>query len=305
MVSIVDELDSTTWSDNVLNEGKYNLLPDGTRLWYVTVATKPHDNLTSLLSLAQKFNVNIVVLGMGNTSRLYQWGSDFSVKLAYVGQLVDVLPPEDMFLFTDAFDVMLVKPLEEIYQKYLTYQTDIVVSGESVCSPDPTRAKDYPTLGGTYPFVNSGTFIGRAGSIANLMSYNPYPPREDDQRYWTTLYLENRLRRGEYNPNLITIDSESNIFMCMAKSLNDVVLQDDHTYLNIKTGNSPCIIHFNGSIDYYGQYYQRYTTSNKSSNSLILWYETLYEILWLYRISPVMIFIFILLIWLILLKYYY
>lgn len=222
------------------------------RLKWLTVATKSHDNLTKLQDQAETQKINLKVLGMRD-DRFQRWGQNFGVKLQLYHHYLkyNKIDRSDIVLMTDAFDVVMVGSHDEIIQKFLMLQSDIVISAEVNCHPDiglmEAQLNLYPEYKGMYRFLNSGTIIGRAGAILDVFEQNPYDIDIDDQYYWTTRLLE-RKAFGCWDRNHIVLDVNNTIFMCMAFALDDFVFDENYTRPRcISTNSYPSIFHFNGT----------------------------------------------------------
>jgi len=237
------------------------------KISYITVATKPHHNLELLKETCNHQNMNLTVLGQGDL-RLQSWGNGFGVKLQCVkdaaSKMVYEGNDEDIVLFTDAYDVLLVGNASELITMFESFQSDIVFATENFCHPDSHRASEYPkpkvnkyTGKENLPnrYLNSGTFMGRAGAIHKLFKTQSFKVQQDDQRYWTDIYLSNYNKRGIYGRNLISLDSKSELFMCLAGAANDLVFEKNHQSGNKRNirglykhvnGSKPIFLHFNG-----------------------------------------------------------
>lgn len=254
-----------------------NILKDGRRLWYVTVATKPHPNLDILISICEAKGIHISVLGM-NDKRLQEWGKGFGVKMYYLQQAVNSLmsaeSANDIVLFTDAYDILITEDLDTIVKKYDSFNSDIVFCTEVYCHPDKNLASAYPKLRITkkdgsigepnHPFLNSGGFIGLLGSMHGFMQKYKYEIKDDDQGYWTNIYLQEHKTNGtNQNTSAVSLDTESLLFQCMAGAEPEMRWQkSDATpgnagvrFTNILTGETPSILHFNGPKDGLRGYY--------------------------------------------------
>jgi len=245
-----------------------NILKDGRKVWYVTVATKPHPFLDILTNLCTERGIHIAVMGM-NDQRLQEWGKGFGVKIYYlkeaVQQLEIIAGSNDLVIFTDAYDVLITEDLDTIVKKFDTFKSDVVFSTEVYCHPDKELAPAYPALkikkkDGTvgepnHPFLNSGAFMGKVHQMADFMQEYKYEIRDDDQRYWTNIYLKEFKKKGTGgNLHAISLDTESSLFQCMAGANHEIEARKaDATpgnagvnFVNSLTGESPSFIHFNG-----------------------------------------------------------
>jgi hypothetical protein len=110
--------------------------------------------------------------------------------------------PDDneIILFTDGYDAILLSGEKEILEKFRQTGRDLVFSTETACWPDTTLASQYPeTTSGPYKFLNSGGFIGKVGIMKAFLNdgteaSDKYP--ESNQYLWTKRFLENPERIG-------------------------------------------------------------------------------------------------------------
>jgi len=209
------------------------------RLFYITIATKPHKVLDKIITNVKKNKEDIEVLGLSE-NRLIGWEGhqNFGVKLRELYNYVNrsTLDPNDIVLFTDAYDVAYLGDQKEILRRYKMFSKPIVFGAERSCHPDPDRAKDYKFMDTEFPFLNSGMIIGRVGALRQCMKGYQYDDRHDDQRFWTTVFFD--------NPDKIELDYENLLFLNAA----DIDLEDFDW--NKKTvwykRRNPLFVHING-----------------------------------------------------------
>ena len=177
-------------------------------LHYITIATKPHPILELIKTRVEKQGENITILGL-QENRNIGWNdrANFGVKLREVYNYiwnVD-LDPDDIILFTDAYDVIYCGNHQEIIKRYLTLDSPIVFGAETMCNPDPNREHEYKNRHLQFPYLNSGLYIGRLWALRECMIGYSYNDADDDQRYWTN-YLFKR-------PDLIKLDYYNSLFL--------------------------------------------------------------------------------------------
>lgn len=212
--------------------------PDET-LFYITVATKPHRVLDKIIANVKKNNESLEVLGLSE-NRLIGWEGhqNFGVKLREMYNYIHQahLNPNDIVLFTDAYDVAYVGDQKEILRRYKMFSKPIVFGAERSCHPDPLRSEEYKFQDTEFPFLNSGLIIGRVGALRHCMKGYQFDDRHDDQRFWTTVFFE--------NPDKIELDYENLLFLNAA----DIDLEDFDW--NKKTvwykRRNPLFVHING-----------------------------------------------------------
>jgi hypothetical protein len=240
---------------------QYNQLDDGTHIYLITVATKPNANLEKLKEMCKYRGITIQVLGM-NDSRPQGKGHGFGLKMSYLHQFCAQIlrtDPNSLFVFIDAFDVMLVQSLQRLYEQYKLFDSDLVFSGEVFCHPDPERTTSFVHRHEqAYPFLNSGTFCGRVKTIYALLENHSYSITDDDQRYYTTLFLQFQHHSGLHQRHQIVLDTEASIFLCLAGSIWDLALNEHGEFINQQTKTKPSILHFNGCAELFPTMYQLY-----------------------------------------------
>ncbi|CAG5117998.1 unnamed protein product, partial [Candidula unifasciata] len=220
-------------------------------LLVVTVATEENDGFRLFMRSIKKYGLDVKVFGLGTS---WQGGSMQSVG---GGQKVNILkealkPYKNnenlIIMFTDSYDVVFTDGKEAILEKFLKFQSRLVFGAEDTCWPDRSLADKYPIVKESEKrFLNSGGFIGYAREVYDLVNYQPVKDGDDDQLYYTRLFL-NRALRHEWN---IKLDTRAEIFQNLNFALGEIVLKykGSHSYLyNIKTGTSPIVVHGNGPI---------------------------------------------------------
>lgn len=174
--------------------------------------------------------------------------------------------PQELVLFSDGYDALFLAGEDEIFNKYQAFEKPIVFSCETNCWPDVSLARSFDSLStGPYRYLNSGGFIGRAGTISSMISklFFDDPNFEKSNQYtWSQAYFSNR-------PN-IALDHQCSIFCTFSPEIGRDFLpppgeRDYGRYyrhmrmwftnsfeisggrLRVKqTGSRPCHLHFNG-----------------------------------------------------------
>jgi len=270
---------------------KYQAVMLNSTVHHATVATRSHPNLDRLTSTANWHGNTIHIMGGNDSLRFPKWGAGFGVKLELVHGLLRSLPRNDILLFTDAFDVLLMQSHDSIRNSFLSaarlklsrhlsvnasYNTTediriptILFSAEFFCHPDPERHVEYPQVDRLYSnfaYLNSGTYVGQVGSLLDAMDRVPnYTLQDDDQRYWTNIYLSSLF---DSTLPRIELDHEHDVFLCMNKYRADGDLRFDPSTRHfsfsgdrdrrqggsgggdsMESRGTPSIIHFNGRKD--------------------------------------------------------
>lgn len=216
----------------------------------VIIATDPNRADQVLASIARKKGYVVHMRGLGEP-----W-TGYEVKLRHTLAQAKQLKPDDVLIHLDAFDTYVLADAEEVLRKFKKMDANIVVSTEVNLAPNhefenirPLMDYMYPTAPNRFRWINSGTYMGYAGAIVNLLSMEApnfhcdMPTGDktnysDDQRCFHTLFL----RHGKsYN---IKLDYNQDIFHCMWGVEQHSI--EPQRRLHSETGSNPCILHGNG-----------------------------------------------------------
>uniref|UniRef100_A0A915PPI7 Fe2OG dioxygenase domain-containing protein n=1 Tax=Setaria digitata TaxID=48799 RepID=A0A915PPI7_9BILA len=255
-------------------------------LLVVTVATEETDGLRRLQRTANANGIRLEVLGVGE-----EWqGGDTRVekashpflhlgggqKIRILRKFLEKYKRDDLIiLFIDAYDVMLLDNEEQILRKFFTFFDGfrIVFSSEPFCWPDRNLAPKYPLVNFGYRYLNSGIFMGFASEIWNLINYEDVEDDDDDQLYYTRLYLDEQIRESLK----MTLDSMSILFQNLNGASDDVKLEADaerneaYFVYNFVYNTSPSVIHGNGPsklfLNHIGNYIDPLRAINKKTET--------------------------------------
>jgi len=210
-------------------------------LHYITVATKPHPVLDKLKEKVAENGEKIHILG-SEENRIIGWegNQNFGVKLREVSNFLKLptLQPNDIILFTDAYDVVYCGCHKEIITRFLNMDKPIIFGAEKQCNPDPKRASEYNFQDTEFPFLNSGMFVGKVWALRKCILDYQYNDKDDDQRFWTTCFLE--------NPNLIGLDYQNKLFLNTVDMDVRFFYLDKVEYIAMYKEATPLFIHVNG-----------------------------------------------------------
>lgn len=215
-----------------------------------TVATEENDGYGRYVRSAKINKFEVVPLGLG-----LEWkGGDMSgpgggFKINLLKEAVAPFKDDNntIILFTDSYDVIFTSTLTEIHKKFKEFDAKIVFGAEKFCWPDKSLAKDYPTVAPKASrYLNSGMFMGYGRNVYELIN-RPVEDTDDDQLFYTKLYLDSDIRKHLG----IKLDIESKIFQNLNGAKDDVKLD-----VNVKTGSgvlqninfltNPSVVHGNG-----------------------------------------------------------
>jgi len=182
-----------------------------------------------------------------------------SQKLQAAYEYATALPPGDLLLFTDAFDVLFTGGPTEIVIQFLLHNSSLLFSAECGCWPHIMERKgracfyDYPAAPTPYRYLNSGSWIGTALAAATMLSEvirlagNDFR-NANDQKLVADMFISRRFN--------ISLDYHNSIFQSMHMTRDpplplcdpseDMQLTTDGTWLNRRTRGRPALLHFNG-----------------------------------------------------------
>ena len=211
------------------------------KLYYITISTKPHPILEKLIQKVNKNNESIEILGE-QENRIIGWENQqrFGVKLREVADFLKrpYLKPNDIILFTDAYDIAYFGTQQEILERFLKFSYPIVFGCETECHPDPEKSIFYNKKDVEFPYLNSGMFIGRVYALKKCIENYSYNDTDDDQRWWTKQFLE--------NPDLIMLDYENHLFLNTSGFIKSFFLFDIKNSIAVYKDKNPIFVHVNG-----------------------------------------------------------
>jgi hypothetical protein len=161
-----------------------------------------------------------------------------AIMTGFLGKLRD---RDELIMFTDAYDALFVRGEAHIQSAYSAFGERIVFSAEP--NSWPLGAIGYALHAdppaGSYPYLNSGGYIGPAGDLLELCTRYPVPPSErfevlarlsahrynpdkrfgwSDQYYWTLIqHLEHRT---------VALDHDATLFECFTAPNPDISVRE-------------------------------------------------------------------------------
>ncbi|VDP20791.1 unnamed protein product [Soboliphyme baturini] len=193
-----------------------------------------------------------LVLGLGTTwnggdVRYYTGGGQ---KIRLLREALQKYRNDEnlIVLFIDSYDVIVNANTDEILKRFYKQEAKVLFSAEGFCWPDSTLAAKYPIVKFGKRYLNSGAFIGYAPQVYKMITHQPIEDGEDDQLFYTMLYLDDHLRE-ELD---IKLDGTSEIFQNLNGAAEDVKIDFSSAgkslqLINNAYGTSPIIIHGNGN----------------------------------------------------------
>ncbi|CAL1268445.1 unnamed protein product [Larinioides sclopetarius] len=220
------------------------------KLLVLAVATEETDGFKRFMRSARVYGINVEVLGMneewrGGDVRLYSGGGH---KVNILKEAMKKYWEKDdlIIMFVDSYDVVFMAGPEEILKKFHKTKSKVLFSAEGFCWPDASLAESYPKVEKGKRFLNSGGFMGYASYIYEIVTSSPLKDEDDDQLFYTKIYLDEDLRKKW----TVKLDHKAEIFQNLNGAVGDVELRfsDTDSYLyNTAYGTSPLVVHGNGA----------------------------------------------------------
>jgi hypothetical protein len=173
---------------------------------------------------------------------------------------------EEIIMFSDGYDTLLLAGQEEILEKFYRSESDLLVSAEANCFPEKSLAGRYPACDTIYRYLNCGGFIGKVAAIKEFLFRDLADPGSghawSNQYIWTQKYLQDTRK--------IKLDTRCEIFCTFYTVITQFPTPEDamnnreayssiycewfyHNFIirdgrifNRLTGTWPCNAHFNG-----------------------------------------------------------
>lgn len=142
----------------------------------------------------------------------------------------------------------------------------ILFGAESFCWPDESLANDYPEVHRGRRYLNSGGYIGYASSLLKLLKSKEIENKDDDQLYFTKLFLDESTR----DELKIKLDTKSSIFHNLNGATAELEMQFDKgiaKIVNSQQNTNPLVLHGNGPTKHILNSYGNYLANNWNEES--------------------------------------
>ncbi len=218
------------------------------KLHVCTVASFQNHELDILRESALAHGLEIEVAGMDRPLR------NNLVKLYRMQEHLETLPTNDIVLFVDASDVLILGNEDQIIEQYKKMNIPCLFSAEKRLYPkDPLAGLKvkYPVSDTSFRYLNSGCYIGEVTPLRLMISeilsdrYNIPLTRfrriNNDQLHCHRFFAQ--------NPWIAKIDTRNEIFLTLSEVKKEELIIDDKekSVRVIETGNKPLVIHANVS----------------------------------------------------------
>ena len=136
----------------------------------VTVATHSQSYFPFLLESCNRYGAELVVLGFNQP-----W-QGFNHRNILMKEYLESLPPNEVVCFIDAYDVLLLRPLEDLEDLFVNFNK---ITGARIIVGCDLTIHGNATLFGRFYFgacnnkyINAGTYIGYASDLNEMVTYS-------------------------------------------------------------------------------------------------------------------------------------
>lgn len=217
----------------------------------VTVTNQPRDTRLGLLltSASEKSGFVTEERVLLKCDPPFSWAKRLTLWKDYYS----TLPRDTVVLSVDAFDVVLLAPKEEMMKKFIESGASLLFGYTDYCWPTNCDMcirylrERHPRLYSTelqkMMYLCAGTYIGRAGYLADLLHKNPWTDDVDDQCYFATIFLQQPT-----SSTAMKLDEKNSIFQnTTPTALQQGYLsvdKEEKRSINNVTKTRPCVFHF-------------------------------------------------------------
>lgn len=156
-------------------------------------------------------------------------------------------------IFTDCWDLVFARTPDDVMDRYLAFDSPIVISCEKNCFPDDLK-EDFEKFNPKtdYKYLNSGFIVGEVEAIFTCLEAMDLPNLQDDHY--------DAEKGCNYHPNdqfewqkvfvRQAVPMKLDYFQALSQTLHDEKIEnfefDKHGIKNKTIGSYPCAFHFNG-----------------------------------------------------------
>ena len=211
----------------------------------MTISTKQHPFLERFVKSAEAHGFKPKIFGLKENKQYHDpliGVGHFGMKLRYLLEYARMLKPDDILLYSDAWDAIIINDCDKILKDYKSFKKDIVFGAEFAIANWHDLFNMYKyDLTKPFSYLCAGVMIGRAGTIKDLLEkYTDVDIKDtvDDQVLWRKIYLENK--------NKICLDTHAKLILntCLTNKTHYIYVDNVFTYT--RTNTNPSIIHAQG-----------------------------------------------------------
>ena len=216
-------------------------------IYLVTVATHSQGYFPILKESCKRQNAELIVLGYNEKWKGFAW------RFELVRNFLKTLNGNDIVVFIDAFDVILLNNLSIIKERFIEKNTPILFSKDGDPG-DPIfkylARRVFPQCNNIN--INAGCYMGYVNGLIMMfdriysINGSKINDDDDDQRLFISLCKDDFFKKN------IKIDTEQNIFLnILPKHLltTEILFTSKDGKILNKDGNEPCVIHAPGNGD--------------------------------------------------------
>ncbi len=224
------------WEGGRPQGGKVSFKPNPqAKLHLCTCASHHVKNLDQLLHSCNEQGIELDIVGMGKPF-------SFGMCLREFKTYLEALPEDDIVLFIDAYDVLILADAETLLEKFHKMQVPYTFSAETNCHPFPHVANIHPETASRFKYLNSGSYMGYVAALKQIFEeISPIPDETDDQGLLMVYFL--------YHPEQMILDTDCELFIPLVSLDRDDLKLDlqQKTVDCLVTKTRPSVIHGNGS----------------------------------------------------------
>ena len=209
-------------------------------LHILTVATHSERYLPVLDKQVKDSNLELQKLGMGK-----DYKGHFMKDLEIIEYAKNV-NKDDLIIFVDGFDSLMLASQEEILKKFESFNCDLLLSVENVGMLSFIHDTVFEKVRGKY--INTGLYMGKAGFILSFLeeiyaddSYN----KKSNQKSWCS-HLFKLITEKRFDN--IALDVNSDIFLNHSFTTSNCIEMNSKRII-LNGESKPCFIQGNGCED--------------------------------------------------------
>lgn len=227
------------------------------KLLILSYANKKNINLHNYINSLKKYNYNYKIIGNGE-----KWINFITKINGYYNYLSNYKDNSDLICITDSYDVLACGPPEELINKFLSFNKDIVFSSETNCTSGKCiylsnyyKINENNMKNTKNKYLNSGFIIGKKKSILELLQFILNESESSgimDDQFICCLYVQKNSTTN------IALDTECKLMGTICYNIFDYEWINNRIH-NKYTNQYVCFIHcpcmnsdFSYRLDYFG-----------------------------------------------------
>lgn len=225
----------------------------------VTVATSDKLYFKALKESCKLNDVNLKILGWG-----MKW-TGYTMKINLIREFLKTMPNNDIVVFIDAYDVLVLKNLAEIKKRFISYDTPILFSEDI---PN-TIIKEYgykKLFWGCKDnkYLCSGLYAGYVYALK--LFYTELCLEYDCSDHANDQLIISRFCSSDFFTKYVKLDTENKVFLNIYSDKSPLI--DNNIDLQEVLEYDPCIVHApgNGNLNNVVEHFNfKYTVINQNN----------------------------------------